>query len=90
MLDESRTMGRLSLVTVIFLPLTAVATVFGSQFFALMSDDTWPTVKFRVHQKVYLLFVVSVGLTVGFIIIWWQRLARKLGALLLKMLRMKK
>ena len=72
MLDDSEIMRRLSIVTVIFLPLTAVATVFGSQFFALSSDSDWIEQRFRVHHMILLLFLISMLLSLGIVLLWWR------------------
>jgi Mg2+ and Co2+ transporter CorA len=77
-------MRRLTLVTVIFLPLSAVAGVFGSQFFGLFTDDEWNQKKFRVHNKLYIMFLVSAVMAVAFVLVWWQRFVWKFSAILLR------
>ncbi len=76
-------MKTLSVLAIIFLPITTVATVFGTQFFT--SVDTSPSspsspsndgevdgkTKFVVNSKFWMLWAISLPITSALIVGWW-------------------
>lgn len=71
MLDDSRSMRKIGVMTFVFLPVSAVATIFGSQVFIFADDQEWQDKTFRVHPRIWVLFGVSAILTAVVTIIWW-------------------
>ncbi|KAJ5779486.1 hypothetical protein N7457_007206 [Penicillium paradoxum] len=71
--SDSNTMTTIGLVTLIFLPLTTVSTIFGSQFFGLSDEDNALT----VSQDFWMFWVISMPVTVIVLGAWyamkWRR-----------------
>jgi len=68
---HSRTMRAISLLTMTFLPFSAVSAVFGTQFFgyyAGVAEDE--PQRFQVNPAFWIMFLVAVPLTV-LVVAWW-------------------
>ena len=65
MLNDSSNMKTIAVMTLIFLPVSTVAAVFGSQFFATTTEDEWSNSRFRVHPIMWIFCAISVPLTVA-------------------------
>ncbi|KAH6642423.1 hypothetical protein C7974DRAFT_302739 [Boeremia exigua] len=65
--SESASMKSIAVTTLIFLPLSTIATIFGTQFIKL--DDTAPY-HVRVSPDFWLLWVVALPLTAIVLLIW--------------------
>jgi Mg2+ and Co2+ transporter CorA len=75
MQSESQSMKTIAVMTLIFMPLSTVAGIFGSQFIKLDEDAPF---HIRVSQDFWLLWIIAVPLTVIVIVIWrvWYHDAR--------------
>ncbi|KAF2203027.1 hypothetical protein GQ43DRAFT_367852, partial [Delitschia confertaspora ATCC 74209] len=75
MQKESKSMKTIAVVTLVFLPLTTVAAILGSQMFTLSPDKPF---HLRVSGDFWLLWVISVPLTLFVLVLWqlWYRPAR--------------
>jgi hypothetical protein len=75
MQKESKSMKTLAVVTLVFLPLTTVATIFGTQMFTINPDEPH---KLRMSEDFWLLWAIAVPLTLVVLIAWrlWYRDAR--------------
>ncbi|KAJ4357070.1 hypothetical protein N0V95_002808 [Ascochyta clinopodiicola] len=75
MQSENQSMKTIAVMTLIFMPLSTVAGIFGTQFIRL--DEDAP---FRIHvsQDFWLLWVIAAPLTVTVVLIWrvWYHDAR--------------
>ncbi|KAJ6041238.1 uncharacterized protein N7446_010869 [Penicillium canescens] len=73
MQSDSNTMTTIGLVTLIFLPLTTVSTIFGSQFFGVSDEDDSLT----VSKDFWIFWVISIPVTVIVVGAWyavkWRR-----------------
>ncbi|KAF2250648.1 hypothetical protein BU26DRAFT_480932 [Trematosphaeria pertusa] len=67
MMSESNAMKTIAFMTLIFLPLSTVATIFGTEFFH-MSDDA-PN-RIQMSSDIWILWVVAGPLTLMLLIIW--------------------
>jgi len=78
MQKESKSMKTIAVVTLVFLPLTTVATIFGSQFFTLTSDASEDPYRLRVSHDFWLPWAIAIPLTVTVMVAWqlWYRESR--------------
>ncbi|KAH6854674.1 hypothetical protein B0I37DRAFT_36799 [Chaetomium sp. MPI-CAGE-AT-0009] len=68
---HSRTVRAISLLTMTFLPFSAVSTVFGTQFFGYYSSGPQEEPqRFQVNPAFWIMFVFAVPLTV-LVVGWW-------------------
>ncbi|KAF2648576.1 hypothetical protein K491DRAFT_240122 [Lophiostoma macrostomum CBS 122681] len=67
MLSESLSMKAIAVATLVFMPLGTVAAIFGTQLISLEDD---PPHHARVSQDFWLLWVISVPLTLFVIMVW--------------------
>jgi hypothetical protein len=67
MQSESQSMKTIAVMTLVFMPLSTVASVFGSQF---MNTEDEPGHRLTVSQDFWLLWIIAVPLTVVVVIIW--------------------
>jgi hypothetical protein len=67
------------MMTLTFLPVSAVATIFGSQFFTISTDDVWANSHFRVHPIIWVFCATSLLLTVAVVLGWWLLSIRRKG-----------
>jgi Mg2+ and Co2+ transporter CorA len=58
----------IAVVTLIFLPLTTIASIFGTQFFALTQNDAGTGYAFRMSQQFWVFWVISLAAT-GFVLL---------------------
>ncbi|KIX00001.1 uncharacterized protein Z518_10928 [Rhinocladiella mackenziei CBS 650.93] len=85
MQQDSYFMRTLSVLAMIFLPISTVSTVFGTQFFSTDScldpstDHDEVTSSFHVNQRFWLLWVIALPMTFGLLLGWrlWIRRSRK-------------
>ncbi|KAL4737204.1 hypothetical protein BDV11DRAFT_216836 [Aspergillus similis] len=70
---DSSTMATIAFVTLVFLPITTVSTVFGSQFFNTAPDNN----SIEVSKDFWIFWVVSIPLTLAVLLGWslWQKKA---------------
>ncbi|CBF81981.1 hypothetical protein AN5394.2 [Aspergillus nidulans FGSC A4] len=70
---DSSTMATIAFVTLVFLPITTVSTIFGSQFFNTAPDNA----SIEVSKDFWIFWVVSIPLTLAVLLGWslWQRKA---------------
>jgi len=68
--SHSKTMRATSLVAMTFLPISTVATVFGTDFFVPASDG------FDVNPRFWVMFAFAVSLTVT-VLSWWHLWAER-------------
>ncbi|KAL4746680.1 hypothetical protein BDW72DRAFT_184499 [Aspergillus terricola var. indicus] len=70
---DSSTMATIAFVTLVFLPITTVSTIFGSQFFNAAPDNA----SIEVSKDFWIFWVVSIPLTLVVLLGWslWQRKA---------------
>lgn len=75
MMSESQSMKTIAVMTLIFMPLSTVAGIFGSQFMKLDEDAPW---HIRVSQDFWLLWVIAVPLTLIVLFVWrvWYYVVR--------------
>ncbi|KAL4923146.1 uncharacterized protein BDV17DRAFT_277947 [Aspergillus undulatus] len=68
---DSKTMATIAFVTLIFLPITTVSTIFGSQFFNTAQDNA----SIEVSKDFWIFWVISIPLTLAVLLGWslWQR-----------------
>ncbi|KAL4908528.1 hypothetical protein BDW74DRAFT_175210 [Aspergillus multicolor] len=68
---DSSTMATIAFVTLVFLPITTVSTIFGSQFFNTAPDNA----SIEVSKDFWIFWVVSIPLTLLVLLGWtlWQR-----------------
>jgi len=74
---DSSSMKTIAVMTLIFLPCTAVATVFGTPFFSIESDSDGS--RFLMSPYIWLIWVFAVPLTV-ITMFTWYRYQRRLEA----------
>ncbi|KAF1923809.1 uncharacterized protein M421DRAFT_74461 [Didymella exigua CBS 183.55] len=67
MMSENQSMKTIAVMTLIFMPLSTVAGIFGTQFMKLDEEEPW---HIRVSQDFWLLWVIAMPLTVLVVIIW--------------------
>ncbi|KIW66591.1 hypothetical protein PV04_05909 [Phialophora macrospora] len=67
-LTESSSMHTIALTTLIFLPISTVATIFGSQFFNFIDSDSQDA--FHVSTKFWIFWAITVPLTIVVLTIW--------------------
>ena len=68
---HSRTMRAISLLTMTFLPFSAVSAVFSTQFLGYYSGAAeGEPQRFQVNPSFWIMFLISVPLTV-LIVAWW-------------------
>jgi Mg2+ and Co2+ transporter CorA len=67
MMSENQSMKTIAVMTLIFMPLSTVAGIFGTQFMKLDEEEPW---HIRVSQDFWLLWVIAAPLTVLVVIIW--------------------
>jgi Mg2+ and Co2+ transporter CorA len=67
MMSENQSMKTIAVMTLIFMPLSTVAGIFGTQFMKLDEEEPW---HIRVSQDFWLLWVIAVPLTVVVVTIW--------------------
>ncbi|OCT51078.1 hypothetical protein CLCR_08440 [Cladophialophora carrionii] len=67
-LAESSSMHTIALTTLIFLPISTVATIFGSQFFNFIDSDDRDA--FHVAPQFWIFWAVTVPLTIVVLTIW--------------------
>lgn len=82
MLRDSYAMRTLSLLALVFLPVSTISTIFGSQFFgtdvvALPNGSTQATLV--VSSQLWILWAISIPLTLLILIGWllWLRRAQR-------------
>lgn len=63
-------MKTIAIMTLVFLPASTVATIFGMQFFTLSSDEEFPAPHFRAHSSIRIFWAIAVPLTVAVLIVW--------------------
>ncbi|KAJ4378680.1 hypothetical protein N0V86_005551 [Didymella sp. IMI 355093] len=75
MMSENQSMKTIAVMTLIFMPLSTVAGIFGTQFMKLDEDAPW---HIRVSQDFWLLWVIAVPLTLIVLLIWrvWYHVVR--------------
>lgn len=75
MQSENQSMKTIAVMTLIFMPLSAIAGIFGTQFMKLDEDAPF---HIRVSQDFWLMWLIVVPLTVTVIVIWraWCYYAR--------------
>ncbi|KAL4963042.1 uncharacterized protein BDV14DRAFT_177404 [Aspergillus stella-maris] len=68
---DSSTMATIAFVTLVFLPITTVSTIFGSQFFNTAPDNT----SIEVSKDFWIFWVISTPLTLAVLLGWtlWQK-----------------
>ncbi|KAL2812566.1 hypothetical protein BDW59DRAFT_167780 [Aspergillus cavernicola] len=68
---DSNTMATIAFVTLIFLPITTVSTIFGSQFFNTAPDNA----SIEVSKDFWIFWVVSIPLTLAVLLGWtlWRK-----------------
>ncbi|KAL4798355.1 hypothetical protein BDV19DRAFT_356902 [Aspergillus venezuelensis] len=68
---DSSTMATIAFVTLVFLPITTVSTIFGSQFFNTAPDNS----SIEVSKDFWVFWVISTPLTLTVLLGWtlWQR-----------------
>ncbi|KAL2862623.1 uncharacterized protein BJX67DRAFT_385431 [Aspergillus lucknowensis] len=69
--SDSNTMATIAFVTLVFLPITTVSTVFGSQFFNTSPGNT----SLEVSNDFWIFWVVSIPLTLAVLLGWslWRK-----------------
>lgn len=67
MQSESQSMKTIAIMTLLFMPLSTVATVFGTQFMKLQEDGPF---HITVSQDFWLLWVIAVPLTIIVMAFW--------------------
>ncbi|OCK88216.1 uncharacterized protein K441DRAFT_682026 [Cenococcum geophilum 1.58] len=79
MKTDSSSMKTIAIMTLVFLPASTVATIFGMQFFTLSSDEEFPAPHFRAHSSIRIFWAIAVPLTVAVLIVWlaWYRYAQR-------------
>ena len=75
MQSENQSMKTIAVMTLIFMPLSTTAGIFGTQFMKL---DEYAPFHVRVSQDFWLLWIIAVPLTVIVVLIWriWYNNAR--------------
>ncbi|OJJ56152.1 hypothetical protein ASPSYDRAFT_157429 [Aspergillus sydowii CBS 593.65] len=68
---DSSTMATIAFVTLVFLPITTVSTIFGSQFFNVTDDNS----AIEVSKDFWIFWVVSIPLTLIVLLGWtlWRK-----------------
>lgn len=67
MQSESQSMKTIAIMTLIFMPLSTVASVFGTDFIKIKDG---PDNHIAVSQDIWLLFLIAVPLTIVVVVIW--------------------
>jgi Mg2+ and Co2+ transporter CorA len=65
---DNKLMTVIAVVTLFFLPLTTIASIFGTQFFALTQNDAGNSYVFRMSQRFWIFWAISIGIT-GFVLL---------------------
>jgi Mg2+ and Co2+ transporter CorA len=75
MMSESQSMKTIAVMTLIFMPLSTVAGIFGTQFMKLDEEEPW---HIHVSQDFWLLWIIAVPLTLIVLFIWriWYYVVR--------------
>lgn len=84
MQQDSYIMRTLSVLAMIFLPISTVSTIFGTQFFSTTitpdpsSDNGGVTSSFYVNSRFWLLWIIALPMTLGLLLVWrvWIRRSR--------------
>ena len=85
--NDSRTTRILSVLGMIFLPLSAVSSIFGSQFFSSIPAETNPDSgesqpeSFHINRKFWILWAIAIPLTLSVITGWILWESWKIGRL---------
>ncbi|KAH0545389.1 hypothetical protein FGG08_000530 [Glutinoglossum americanum] len=77
MQKDSDSMNTIAVLTMVFLPASTIATIFGSQFFNLDSSHDPPT--FIVSTQFWIFWVVTLPVTVTALSTWWMLHQRRVG-----------
>ncbi|KAJ6065914.1 hypothetical protein N7444_001567 [Penicillium canescens] len=75
MQSDSNAMATIAFMTLIFLPITTISTIFGSQFFERAPDGSFIT----VSRDFWVFWVISIPVTVTVIYIWYIMNRRQIG-----------
>ncbi|KAJ9640451.1 hypothetical protein H2199_005990 [Coniosporium tulheliwenetii] len=82
MQKDSSSMKTIAIMTLIFLPATTIASIFGSQFFTAPARDEDGGVDFRVSPYFWVFWVISVPVTLLVLILWRVYYRRAKNALI--------
>ena len=68
----------LSALGVIFLPLSTVGTIFGTQFFTSVQSDDLQTGYMHINPQFWVLWAIALPLTLGILLFWlaWEKMGR--------------
>lgn len=69
-------MHTIALITLVFLPSTLVAAVFGSSFFDFDMDDEKNSIT-HISPLFWMFWVISVPVTVVVVLLWWKMSPKK-------------
>lgn len=70
MMRDSSSLRSIAFLTLVFLPITTIATICGSEFFYTEESTNGSPASVRVNQSAWVMFVLSGLMTFGLIIGW--------------------
>lgn len=78
MMRDSSSLRAIAVLTLVFLPITTVATVCGSEFFYTAEGEDGSPISVKMMESVWIMFLLSGLMTLGLMVVWqWN--TNKLG-----------
>jgi uncharacterized membrane protein AbrB (regulator of aidB expression) len=78
MIRDSTSLRNIAALTLVFLPITTIATVCGSEFFYTAKGEDGNPASVKMMESGWIMFILSLFMTLGLIVVWrWN--AKRIG-----------